>query len=89
MGVEGAFFLGRALAGRDLTDPVEVAAAFRACEEPRKEHTARQTGLAYRNGRMFHHMPVPCGRCATWCSSTPLFSSASWNVYGPARCWSN
>ncbi|MFG3289203.1 FAD-dependent oxidoreductase [Streptomyces sp. NPDC048179] len=59
MSIEDGYFLGRALAGRDLTDLTEVSAALTEYEEPRKAHTAWQTELAYRNGRMFHHTAAP------------------------------
>ncbi|MBU6529623.1 FAD-dependent oxidoreductase [Streptomyces mayonensis] len=59
MGIEDGYFLGRALAGRNLTDLAQVAAALTEYEEPRKAHTAWQTELAYRNGRLFHHTSAP------------------------------
>ncbi|KAA9160771.1 FAD-dependent monooxygenase [Amycolatopsis acidicola] len=59
MSIEDGYFLGRALAHRDLTDATQVETALRAYEDPRKTHTSWQTELAYRNGRLFHHVPAP------------------------------
>lgn len=59
MAVEDGYFLGRHLAGRDLSDPAQVRAAFDAYETPRKPHTAMQSQMAYKLGRMFHHALKP------------------------------
>lgn len=58
MATEDGYFLGRALAGVDLTDTDAVAttlAAFAA----RKPITTAQVELAYRLGKAFHHLPRP------------------------------
>lgn len=57
MSIEDGYFLSRQLAGVDLKDPVAVAAALQAYEEPRKPHTAFQVKIAYQLGQMFHHAP--------------------------------
>ena len=59
MATEDGYFLGRHLAGVDLSDIAAVTAAFAAYETPRKPHTAMQSQMAYRLGRMFHHAPAP------------------------------
>ncbi|WP_219419841.1 FAD-dependent oxidoreductase [Pseudonocardia nigra] len=57
MAIEDGYFVGRALAGVDLTDPVGVRAALQAYEDPRKPHTRRQVQSAWVIGKVFHHMP--------------------------------
>jgi 2-polyprenyl-6-methoxyphenol hydroxylase-like FAD-dependent oxidoreductase len=59
MSIEDGYFLGRALRGVDLTDPVAVQQALRSYEEPRRPHTARQVQQAWLLGKMFHHAPAP------------------------------
>ena len=59
MATEDGYFLGRRLAGVDLTDYAAVRAALDAFEEPRKPHTARQVQQAYVLGKLFHHAPAP------------------------------
>ena len=59
MATEDGYFLGRRLAGVDLTDYAAVRAALDAYEEPRKPHTARQVQQAYVLGKLFHHAPAP------------------------------
>ncbi|MWA03560.1 NAD(P)-binding protein [Actinomadura sp. LD22] len=59
MATEDGYFLGRRLAGVDLTDPAAVRTALQAYEEPRKPHTARQSQQAYILGQLFHHAPRP------------------------------
>ncbi|WP_432590759.1 FAD-dependent monooxygenase [Streptomyces sp. HD1123-B1] len=46
MATEDGYFLGRRLAGRDLTDHTTVAEALQAFETPRKPHTSRQSQTA-------------------------------------------
>ncbi|MEI4277837.1 FAD-dependent oxidoreductase [Klenkia terrae] len=58
MSIEDGYFLGVALRGVDLTDPVAVAAALQAYEAPRRPHTARQVQQAYLLGKVFHHTPA-------------------------------
>ncbi|MGY2002550.1 FAD-dependent oxidoreductase [Blastococcus sp. SYSU DS1024] len=59
MSIEDGYFLGRALRGVDLTDPVAVSRALQSYEDPRKPHTARQVQQAYLLGKVFHHAPAP------------------------------
>jgi 2-polyprenyl-6-methoxyphenol hydroxylase-like FAD-dependent oxidoreductase len=59
MSIEDGYFLGRALRGADLTDPVAVSRALQSYEDPRKPHTARQVQMAYLLGKVFHHVPAP------------------------------
>lgn len=59
MATEDGYFLGRRLAGIDLSDYQAVRTALEAFEAPRKPHTARQSQQAYVLGQMFHHAPVP------------------------------
>ncbi|MGI5130034.1 FAD-dependent oxidoreductase [Pseudonocardia sp. CA-107938] len=59
MAIEDGYFLGRRLAGVDLTDHGAVRAALAAFEAPRKPHTARQVQQAYVLGKVFHHAPAP------------------------------
>ena len=59
MATEDGYFLGRRLAGTDLSDYAAVRTALDAFEEPRKPHTARQVQQAYVLGKVFHHAPQP------------------------------
>ncbi|MCP9210365.1 FAD-dependent oxidoreductase [Streptomyces sp. NEAU-Y11] len=59
MATEDGYFLGRRLAGRDLTDHTTVAEALQAFETPRKPHTSRQSQTAWALGKVFHHAPAP------------------------------
>jgi 2-polyprenyl-6-methoxyphenol hydroxylase-like FAD-dependent oxidoreductase len=59
MAIEDGYFIGRRLAGIDLTDHAAVRAALQAYEDPRKPHTARQSQQAYILGKVFHHAPRP------------------------------
>ncbi|WP_216907432.1 FAD-dependent oxidoreductase [Nocardia noduli] len=59
MATEDGYFLGRRLAGVDLSDYRAVRQALDAFETPRKPHTARQVQQAYTLGQMFHHAPRP------------------------------
>ncbi|SFT08420.1 FAD-dependent oxidoreductase [Saccharopolyspora flava] len=59
MAIEDGYFLGRGLAGVDLSDPAAVRRALEAFEAPRKPHTARQVQQAWVLGRVFHHVPAP------------------------------
>jgi 2-polyprenyl-6-methoxyphenol hydroxylase-like FAD-dependent oxidoreductase len=59
MATEDGYFLGRALAGLDLSDFGAVRAALLAYETPRKPHTARQSQQAWVLGQVFHHAPRP------------------------------
>jgi 2-polyprenyl-6-methoxyphenol hydroxylase-like FAD-dependent oxidoreductase len=59
MSIEDGYFLARALAGIDFADREAVAGALQAYEERRKPHTSYVTELAFRIGRMFHHLPAP------------------------------
>jgi 2-polyprenyl-6-methoxyphenol hydroxylase-like FAD-dependent oxidoreductase len=57
MATEDGYFLGRRLAGLDLTDHATVSGALRDFEAPRRPHTARQSQTAYVLGQLFHHAP--------------------------------
>jgi 2-polyprenyl-6-methoxyphenol hydroxylase-like FAD-dependent oxidoreductase len=59
MSIEDGYFLGRRIAGVDLSDPAAISAALDAYEAPRKPHTAFQVDTAYRLGKIFHHIPAP------------------------------
>ncbi|MGW2521618.1 FAD-dependent oxidoreductase [Streptomyces sp. NPDC001617] len=59
MATEDGYFLGRRLAGVDLSDYTAVRAALDAFEAPRKPHTARQVQQAWMLGQVFHHAPAP------------------------------
>ena len=59
MSIEDGYFLGRALRGVDLTDPVALARALQSYEDPRKPHTAKQVQMAWMLGKVFHHAPAP------------------------------
>ncbi|MEV5828023.1 NAD(P)/FAD-dependent oxidoreductase [Spirillospora sp. NPDC052242] len=59
MATEDGYFLGRRLAGVDLSDHTAVRTALQAFEEPRKPHTARRSQQAYILGQVFHHAPRP------------------------------
>jgi 2-polyprenyl-6-methoxyphenol hydroxylase-like FAD-dependent oxidoreductase len=59
MATEDGYFLGRRLAGLDLSDYTAVRTALDAFEKPRKPHTARQVQQAYILGKVFHHTPAP------------------------------
>ncbi|GAA3789133.1 FAD-dependent oxidoreductase [Amycolatopsis tucumanensis] len=59
MAIEDGYFLGRRLAGVDLSDFAAVRRALEAFEAPRKPHTARQSQQAWLLGKVFHHAPRP------------------------------
>lgn len=59
MATEDGYFLGRRLAGLDLTDLSVVSRALQEFEDPRRPHTARQSQTAYFLGQLFHHAPRP------------------------------
>ncbi|MFK0119851.1 FAD-dependent oxidoreductase [Streptomyces sp. NPDC090994] len=59
MATEDGYFLGRRLAGVDLTDHTAVRQALDTFETPRKPHTARQSQTAWLLGKVFHHAPAP------------------------------
>jgi 2-polyprenyl-6-methoxyphenol hydroxylase-like FAD-dependent oxidoreductase len=59
MAIEDGYFLGRRLAGINLTDYPAVRAALDAYEAPRRPHTARQTQQAWVLGQAFHRAPAP------------------------------
>ena len=58
MATEDGYFIGRRLAGVDLSDYAAVRRALDAFEAPRKPHTARQSRQAYILGQLFHHAPA-------------------------------
>lgn len=59
MATEDGYFLGRRLAGVELSDPDAVRRALAAFEAPRRPHTARQSQTAWALGKVFHHTPAP------------------------------
>lgn len=59
MSIEDGYFLGRRIAGVDISDPRALTAALEAYEAPRRGHTAFQVDTAYKLGRIFHHIPAP------------------------------
>lgn len=59
MATEDGYYLGRRLAGLNLSDHAAVRAALDAFEAPRKPHTTRQVQQAYILGKVFHHAPGP------------------------------
>ena len=59
MSIEDGYFLGVALRGVDLTDPIAVQRALQSYEDPRKPHTAKQVQMAFVLGKVFHHAPAP------------------------------
>lgn len=59
MATEDGYFLGRRLAGTDLSDYAAVRQALQDFEIPRKPHTARQVQQAFMLGKLFHHAPPP------------------------------
>ena len=59
MATEDGYFLGRRLAGVNLSDYAAVRHALDDFETPRKPHTARQSQQAWFLGKLFHHAPRP------------------------------
>jgi 2-polyprenyl-6-methoxyphenol hydroxylase-like FAD-dependent oxidoreductase len=59
MAIEDGYFLGRRLAGVNLSDHAAVRTALETFETPRKPHTARQVQQAWMLGKVFHHAPMP------------------------------
>ncbi|MGW4587901.1 FAD-dependent oxidoreductase [Amycolatopsis thermoflava] len=59
MAIEDGYFLGRRLAGVDLSHYAAVRRALEAFETPRKPHTARQSQQAWLLGKVFHRAPRP------------------------------
>ena len=59
MATEDGYYLGRKLAGLDLSDHAVVSEALQEFEAPRRPHTAFQSQTAYKLGQMFHHAPRP------------------------------
>lgn len=57
MATEDGYYLGRRLAGVDVSDHSAVAQALLDFEAPRRPHTARQSQTAYVLGQLFHHSP--------------------------------
>jgi 2-polyprenyl-6-methoxyphenol hydroxylase-like FAD-dependent oxidoreductase len=58
MAIEDGYYLGRKLAGLDLSDHAEVSQALHDFEAPRRPHTAFQSQTAYKLGQLFHHSPA-------------------------------
>ncbi len=59
MAIEDGYFLGRRLAGIDLSGYTAVRQALQDFETPRRPHTARQVQQAFVLGKVFHHAPSP------------------------------
>lgn len=59
MSIEDGYFLGRRIAGLDISDPLALSTALEAYEAPRRKHTAFQVDMAYKLGKIFHHIPAP------------------------------
>ena len=59
MSIGDGYFLGKNLAGADLTDTAAVTAALQAYETPRIPHTTAQVQQAFVLGQVFHHAPAP------------------------------
>ncbi|MFD2416628.1 FAD-dependent oxidoreductase [Amycolatopsis pigmentata] len=59
MAIEDGFFLGRYLAGANLSDPSELAAGLGKYEEQRLEYTNKMTAFARLLGKVFHEWPKP------------------------------
>jgi 2-polyprenyl-6-methoxyphenol hydroxylase-like FAD-dependent oxidoreductase len=59
MATEDGYFLGRRLAGVDLSDCAAVRQALQDFETPRKPHTARQIKQAVVLGKHYPHDPQP------------------------------
>ncbi|GAA1996523.1 FAD-dependent monooxygenase [Microbacterium pumilum] len=59
MSIEDGFFLGRRVAGVDISDAGALTAALEKYEAPRRAHTAFQVDIAYKLGKIFHHIPAP------------------------------
>ena len=59
MATEDGYFIGRRLAGVDLSDYAAVRTALDEFETPRKPHTKRQVQQAWMLGKLFHHAPAP------------------------------
>ncbi|MBJ7483400.1 NAD(P)/FAD-dependent oxidoreductase [Brevundimonas sp.] len=59
MSIEDGYFLARELGVIDMHDTQAVKGALQAYEDRRKPHTAYVSQLAYKVGRMFHHLPGP------------------------------
>jgi 2-polyprenyl-6-methoxyphenol hydroxylase-like FAD-dependent oxidoreductase len=59
MATEDGYFVGRCLAGVDLSDYAAVRTALDEFETPRKPHTKRQVQQAWMLGKLFHHSPAP------------------------------
>nr|WP_274636100.1 NAD(P)/FAD-dependent oxidoreductase [Microbacterium bovistercoris] len=57
MSICDGYFLGRHLAGVDLSDTAAVERALVAYETPRIPHTREQVQSAYMLGKLFHHAP--------------------------------
>jgi 2-polyprenyl-6-methoxyphenol hydroxylase-like FAD-dependent oxidoreductase len=59
MAIEDGYFLGRRLAGCDLSDHGQVRQALQEFEEPRRRHTYPHVQQAWVLGKVFHHAPRP------------------------------
>lgn len=57
MALEDAYFLGRTIADLDLDDTAAVTRGLAQFEEPRRKHTSQMAGMAFQQGKLFHHVP--------------------------------
>lgn len=59
MAIEDGFFLGRFLAGRDLSDSAQLTAGLAEYDRARVAYTNKTTAFARSIGRVFHGAPWP------------------------------
>jgi 2-polyprenyl-6-methoxyphenol hydroxylase-like FAD-dependent oxidoreductase len=73
MSIGDGYFLGKVLAGIDLSDTQAVVAALAEYETPRVPHTTMQVQQAYVLGQVFHHAPAFLRPLRDWVlDHTPL-----------------
>jgi 2-polyprenyl-6-methoxyphenol hydroxylase-like FAD-dependent oxidoreductase len=59
MAIEDGYYLGRKLAGLNLSDHAAVESALLEFETPRIPHTRLHSQMAYYLGKSWHHLPAP------------------------------
>ncbi|BFM09387.1 FAD-dependent oxidoreductase [Halioxenophilus aromaticivorans] len=75
MAIEDGYFLGRALAGVDLTDSNAVQQGFAGFEQDRVAYVNHHVEFARKLGNVFHQMPAPLAVVRDWVfDRTPLLS---------------
>ncbi|QSE77756.1 FAD-dependent oxidoreductase [Rhodococcus koreensis] len=57
--IEDGYFLGKALEGRDLSDPQSLREGLAVYDDQRVAYTNKVTSFARFLGRMFHNAPKP------------------------------